>query len=150
MPTLLIPSIRSRCSLAVLFVSTFALFGCSGGGGGPKDVVKGKVTLNGQPVSGQVVFIGPDKKEITALITLSGEYSIPSPPKGEYVILVKGMGVTPPTGSKGGDKMKNDPTKDVSSPAGGQAPPEKYSQPNNGLKFTVTGGEQTNNIELTP
>jgi hypothetical protein len=111
--------------------------------------VKGKVTLNGQPVSGDVIFISTaaDKKELKTTIALNGDYSIPNPAKGEYQVLVKGMGMGT---AIGGDKNKMSDPSGGSGSLKGQEPPAKYAKPDNGLpKVNVTGGEQTHNIELS-
>jgi hypothetical protein len=152
MPVDFIPHVRQRIRLpillAIFFSSTLALVGCGGGGtdggrGGAKDEVKGKVTLNGQPVFGTVTFIGADKKELYSPISVNGEYIITNPPKGEGQFLVKGMGADIPKGNeaKGDPKVKMDK---------GNEPPAKYALPNNGLKVTITGGKQEYNLELTP
>jgi hypothetical protein len=117
--------------------------GCSGGGGsGPTNIVKGKVTLGGQPVTGDLIFIDSSKKEYKTTTALNGDYSLPNLPKGDYVIIVKGMGVTvkQPAGTK---ELTPD------GPKGGVEPPAKYAKPDNGLKLTVTGGDQVFPIELT-
>jgi hypothetical protein len=121
--------------------------GCSGkegGSSGSSDVITGKVTMNGQIVAGQVVFIGSDKKEIMSMIgPMDGSYQIPNPPKGEGQFLIKGMSgpsMAPPP--SGGGKMPEMPS------TGGVAPPAKYEKPTSELKFNVTGGKQTFDITL--
>lgn len=138
-------------SLSVLVWSA----GCSKGA---KDVVTGKVTLAGQKVNGAVTFIGPDKKQVTGGI-VNGVYTIENPPKGDNIVLVKGHGdampgaaknlggaVADPTPDKsGGDMMKDNRVK---SDLGVPPPPKYASEATSGLKFTVTGGKQTNDITL--
>src|ERR1700722_6428234 len=88
-------SIRLSILFTIFFSSFLASVGCSGGNKGnegPKEALKGKVTLNGQTVSGMVTFVGSDKKEITAPIAGNGEYIIANPAKGEGYFLVKAMG----------------------------------------------------------
>jgi hypothetical protein len=169
---------RSFCCALPLVLVVCALAGCGSKSDGPKDSVYGKVTLNGQPVTGQVVFVGPDKKEVTSPITPEGEYRIVDPPKGEVVILVRSVGAAPagpspvgpgalPTpGVKGpgplvsGGKPPPGPTPppkggkppDMPSgmPTAGATPPAKYATAAGGLKLTVTGGDQKYDIELKP
>jgi hypothetical protein len=139
-------SIRIPILITLVLSSTLALAGCGGNKGseGPKESLKGKVTLNGQPVSGMVIFVGSDKKEISTAIAANGEYMIPNPPKGEGYFLVKGMGGSgdAPKGDLKGAKL------DVPQ-ASGAAPPAKYSKPNNGLTANFSGGHQEHNLELS-
>jgi len=66
--------------------------GCPGGDGA-KNSVSGKVTLNGKPVAGTVVFIGADNSEVgTSPIGPEGNYTIVNPTPGPVKILVKGKG----------------------------------------------------------
>ena len=143
-------------SILLFSSSLLALTGCGGGGvsEGPANSIKGKVTLNNQPVGGTVVFIGSDKKELSSPISKDGEYVIPNPPKGEGQFLVKSgvMAGTIPADKKGvkDSPKEKDPTKEVAS-LGGVEPPAKYALPNNGIpKFDYTGGRMTYNIELQP
>jgi hypothetical protein len=123
--------------------------GCSGKEGGSpsaNDVITGKVTMNGQIVAGQLVFIGSDKKEIMSMIgPMDGSYQINNPPKGEGVFIIKGStgpSLAPPPG---GAKMPEMPS------TGGVAPPAKYEKAaTSDLKFNVTGGKQTYDINLNP
>jgi hypothetical protein len=126
--------------LVLLLAVTAGLGGC-----GPpnkvNDSVTGKVTLKGQPVAGEVIFVGSDRKEVGSPIGADGSYQIYNPPKGEVQILVKGFpgaAVEPP---------KDAPPRPG---AGGAAPPARYARPNNGLTMTVTGGKQTHDVPLTP
>lgn len=112
--------------------------------------------MDGKPVSGTVVFVGSNKSEIVAPITLNGEYTIPNPPKGEGYFLVKSMlagSPPPPAGDKKGKatpEMKDDPTKNATAP-GGDPPPAKYAKPDNGLpKVNYTSGELVQDLTLTP
>src|SRR5262245_43896 len=122
--------------------------GCASKGKGG-DVVSGKVTVNGQPVQGEVVFLGEGGKQARTLTNAEGGYVIENPPKGELTILVRAVSIgAPPPPPKdvaraGMDTMAVSP--------GTVSPPRKYAQPNNGLpKFTVTGGKQTHDVTLTP
>ena len=130
---------------AFLLLLAGALAGCGGKSDGAKDSVYGKVTLNGQPVTGQVVLIGSDNKEISSLIAADGEYRIVNPPKGEARVLVKGRSGAAPT-TRGVTKGPEMPGMSGRS----AAPPSKYATAAGGLKFTVTGGDQKYDITLTP
>ena len=129
-----------HCMQAVLFAATLCVVGCGDTkkGSGTTDIISGKVTLNGQAVSGQVVFVSTDGKEHLGPIGDGGSYSIPGVPKGPARIVVRAM----PGGSsvKGGG--------DLPGMSKGVAPPAKYAGVNNGLTFDVTGGPQTKDIEL--
>jgi len=122
------------------------LVGASGCGGGPKESanqVSGKVTLNGSPVSGNVIFVGPDGKQgMPALIKGDGNYTAYDPPQGKCKVLVSGMG---------GGTGPATPVKDA--PAlGGQSvnPPPKYADAKtSNLEFEVKPGKNTYNIELS-
>ena len=130
-------------SLALLLVVVLGA-GCAPGGKAPDGAVSGKVTLGGRPVAGQVVFVGGDHKEIAAPITPEGGYQINNPPKGEYQVFVKGL---PAQGPPPGAAKAPGDAPPLRAPTGA-APPAKYAQAGNGLKFTVTGGEQKYDIEL--
>ncbi len=137
--------LRRAFGVAVLTAGAVTLTGCGGvGKGGAADSVSGKVTLDGQPVAGEVFFVGSDKKEVGSPIGPEGNYEISNPPKGDVLIVVKGKpGIPSIPGAKAAPDLPPPPT------ATGVAPPAKYGQPNNGLKFTVTGGKQVYDIVLT-
>ncbi len=124
-------------SLAFLVLS-----GCGESGTSPGDSVSGKVTLGGQPVAGTVVFVWPDRKEMSAPLTVEGKYQILNPAKGEVQILVKAPAtMVVPKGAKALEMPGAVPTV-------GTLPPEKYAKPKNGLAFNITGGQQTYDIVL--
>jgi len=146
-PTL--PALRSVLlrilAPALLLASALFLAGC---GTSSKDSISGTVTMkDGKNVSGTVFFVGGGKEYSGPL--LDGKYQTSNVPKGEYDVLVKGMGgmagptVTPnvpkdvPKTSDGGNKM-------------GVPPPDKYAKPGALPKFTHPGGNQTHNITLDP
>ena len=66
-------------------------------------------------------------------------------PKGQYQIIVRGMPATPVIRSP---QPSGHAAPEV--PKAGVAPPVKYARTGNGLTFSVTGGKQTNDLELTP
>ncbi|HEV3386531.1 MAG TPA: carboxypeptidase-like regulatory domain-containing protein [Gemmata sp.] len=143
-------SLIKQCLAVLMFASPLLSCGCSGGGSsGPTNFVKGKCMMNGQPVSGDVILVSADKKEYKTTVALNGDFSIPNPPKGEYTVLVKGMGmgIVP-----GGDKnKKGDPSGTGAGTLKGVEPPAKYAKADNGLpKIEYKGGEFKYDIELTP
>jgi len=137
--------------LSLLVLSAAIVFAAGCGKAGPKNTVSGKVTLNGSPVMGDVVFVGGGKEAKGPI--LNGEYTINDPPIGEVDVLVKGLegaagapagGLKPPPGSKGDGLLDG-------AGAGSAVPaPAKYSQPGSLPKFTVKGGKQTHDIDLKP
>jgi hypothetical protein len=153
------PSVKAfgLTGLTLLFLSTL-LAGCSGSG--KSNTVQGKVTLDGQPVSGVVTFIGPSKKkeaEKSSPINLAdGMYSISDPELGVNTIIITGglggggpgVGATrQPTGDM--TKMTKDMMKDMT-PQTGVAPPEKYANPaTSGLSLEVKGGKQVHDLPLS-
>ena len=135
---------RLCAPLAVVF-SAVAMIGCSGAGGkeSSKNSLSGTVTYKGQPVVGELVFMGSDRKEIKVPISEEGHYMIDNLPKGELDILVRSI---PKQSPPPGIKVPSDiPV--VHAPAG-VSPPGKYSVPGNGLKVEVTGGLQTKDLPL--
>jgi hypothetical protein len=139
-------SILFRLSLQGLLLAVMVgALGCSKGGSGPKNAVSGKVTLGGKPVAGEVIFVGSGNKEVKALIATDGTYSVTDPAPGDNDVLVKSMLL-------GGTAPPKDMMKDMKAPVGtgGTPAPAKYAQRGNGLKFTVTTGQQKYDIELTP
>jgi len=109
------------------------------------------VTLDGKPVAGEISFVGTSGEAKAPL--LDGNYTVTNPPKGECNIVIQsltmggGPAIKPPPGM---EKAGGGTGTLSGTGAGGVPPPAKYGQPNNGLKFTVTGGKQTYDIQLTP
>jgi len=141
---------RVSCRLLTLVLaSVIVIAGCQRGG--PKTTVKGKVTLDGQPVNGQVVVVGADGKQVPGGI-VGGMYTIPDPPTGEVTFMIRGMGSlggAPPMKSdapKLKDKASN-PSLDSGPPSMGVEPPAKYAKKEGGIKQTITAGK-TNEIDL--
>lgn len=144
--------LRSGLGLGLIAFAVFILTAIPGCGDGKKavtDTVTGKVTLGADIVSGTVVFLGSDKKEISVPIGLDGMYTVPNPPKGQVKIAVKqhvGIPNTalPTTGPapSGVSILKSEGPKTVS-------PPAQYADPEkSGLSYEVKGGKETHNIEL--
>ena len=88
---------RGRALFAAMMVLTLSVPACSSRTG--TDSVSGKVIFQGRPVSGEIIFVSSDNKEIIAFLGPEGNYQIPSAPKGEYKILVKGKAALPGGGT---------------------------------------------------
>jgi len=137
------PSRVSRWLGLVCLLAAIALAGGCGNKAGTGSSVSGKVTLEGQPVAGSVVFVYGAEEKANAPIGVNGAYSIPNPPKGQVKVLVRAIpgstGVSPvgpiPKGS--GPEM---PSMGGTSSAG-VPPPAKYASPEtSGLTYEVKGG----------
>jgi hypothetical protein len=135
-------SVRALPCLVFLLPGILWAVGCSSDNN-PNDFVTGKVTLDGKPVSGFVIFINASGQETRGIIKLDGTYLLPDLPKGQYQVAVKAIEAapTPPDA-----KMKDMPAQTTT----GVSPPARYAAPDNGLTCTVTGGKQTYDIKLTP
>src|SRR4051794_6203038 len=131
---------------ACLLTAALLASGC----GGVRNSVSGKVTFGGRPVAGMVTFVGADGKEATAPINPDGSYTVVNPPAGQVQVVVKNF-----PGMAGGNQPKPNPrlpqlpgSVTTAAPLG-VAPPAKYAAPSPALTFTVTGGRQTYDVELT-
>jgi hypothetical protein len=132
--------------LQVLLLSTLIVgLGC--GTTGPKNTVSGKVTYKGSPVEGSITFVTSAGKEFTGPIT-GGTYFLNDTPPGEVRVSIKGPpkmpGVMP-----GKDKLPDLPAGKGPAVQMGVSPPKKYESPENGLKYTVKGGKETKDFDLT-
>lgn len=83
------------------------LGGCSGGGGPPSGTVTGKVTIDGQPVTGGSIRFHPTatdtkSKPSGGVIGADGSYSVPDAPVGACKVTVD-------TGVAKGAPVKNEP-----------------------------------------
>jgi hypothetical protein len=103
----------------------------------PTGDVSGRVTYNGKNLpSGSVAIYGGNNQVESSLVAPDGKYHIPYAPCGEVRITVQ----TPPVATGRGARM--------SIPS--IAIPKRYSDSlNSPLKYTVSPGEQTYDIELT-
>lgn len=143
-----------RRLVAVLALPLLAwLGGCTDG---PRDLVHGKVTLDGQSVAGEIVFVGAGDKKFKAPI-LDGKYSLAGAPAGTYKVAIEAGpgapggvkdGPAPPGKDlKTGDKMTGMPE---AKGGGGVAPPAKYnSVETSGLTLEVKGGKQEKDWALS-
>ncbi len=144
-------SLRVPYRLLAIALAFAAIVASGCGGKGPKNSVTGKVTLNGRPVKGRLIFIGSDGKERDAGIGAGGEYFLPDPPIGEVTILVKGPEVAsggsaekPPSIPMPTPKEKTKgemPTSSGTSQDDAVNPPAKYGKKDTSpLKKTIKGG----------
>jgi hypothetical protein len=140
------PFLRRGALVSVLGL-VLALLGMQAGCGGVKLApVSGRVTYKGKPVkSGRVMFLSTNGVSGTGEFDGDGRYQLKAA-VGENTVMVESRGLGKPLAK--------------SSPEGGPgyvktAPgrlliPERYFSPmNSGLKFTVQGGENTANFDLT-
>lgn len=127
------------------FLPTLAVLSFSGCGGGGSNSIEGKVTLGGKGVSGEMTWIGSDKKEYRAPVMPDGSYKVLNVPAGEASITIKGMEM--PAGPK---TLPKDSPKIGTPLEQGVAPPAKYNQVGH-LKHTVKGGKEIGvDFTLTP
>jgi hypothetical protein len=148
------------CVLGLLLVVLAAPAGCSSKA---KGVVKGKVTFNNRPVvMGTVAFVADDNRTGSGTISRDGSYTVTDAPVGKVKIVVTvpqrgpmmGRGFSmpkPPKDMKMPAEMQPPDGTDLKDP-GGQVPiPDKYTKAETTpLEYTVTRGEQTHDIPLTP
>lgn len=105
--------------------------------------VSGKVLLGGKPVGGQVIFVGPDGKELPpAPLTADGRYFLDAPPPGKYKIAIRPL-------TEKVDKPKVPVLPKAPKP--GVAPPAKFAKvTTSGLTCDVKEGTQVFDIVLKP
>ena len=144
------------------------LVGCSGAP--PKAVVKGKVSIGGKNLTtGSVIFYAVNNNaSASATINENGEYVMNDAPVGDVKITVsvpkappggieKMMGVAGMKSKAFKDGKSVDPESGKSISIMGSMPtnivpiPDKYANAeSSGLTYTVTRGEQTKDLPLTP
>jgi hypothetical protein len=156
------PSARGLVlSAGVLFLLTLAA-GCSGS----KGTITGKVTYQGQALTGGIVLFVSTAGNGTGRSTIGsdGSYTIENMPAGMAKIAIDTRSAQrPAAGSKGppGNMMPPEGAKvpDAAKKSGvygsrgrsgnAVAIPENYADPEkSGLEYMVTGGAQTHNIDL--
>jgi hypothetical protein len=124
-----------------------------------RGTVKGKVTFGGKNLTaGTVMFHGKNNLTGSATVGTDGNYVMTDAPVGDCKVTVTvpkmpPRGVEHLKGAPVGPKMPGDTTPDTV----GKIPtqivpiPDKYSNvETSGLSFTVSRGEQTYDIPLTP
>jgi hypothetical protein len=116
-----------------------AISGCSSDKGG--GVVKGMVTLDGQPLAtGQILFVAADQNAQSAEATITaGQFEAVVPP-GEKRVEIRAPKVT------GKQKMYDTPDSPTVDTVV-ELLPAKYNV-NSELTMTVAGGEQEKNFDL--
>ncbi len=134
--------------LLVLLLGVAA--GCDKGGSSSANAVSGKVSLGDKPVSGLVVFVYADGKELSAPIGPDGTYTIDNPLPGQVKVSIKAM---PGAMATGAPKVAGTPEMPKDGPAmataTGVPPPAKYqSATTSGLTYEVKAGKQTYDIPL--
>jgi hypothetical protein len=152
--TVRLRSVLVRLVCSILFLAPPLLVTGCGGSTAP---VSGTVTLNGAPLTGggTVTFQGSGGGA-SGVINPDGTYTIPNAPVGEvHVAVVPGRGpaagvtITPPP-----DVSEMKPPQALApawTPPAAVSIPLKYADPNtSGLTYTVTRGEQTIDVTLTP
>jgi hypothetical protein len=119
--------------------------------------VKGRVTLQGKAVAGEVIFTGPDGRKASAKASLDGSFLIQNPPLGMCKItIVQIPGLAPPPPEVAQDKAGTIKDKVGGGIRGAKPlewtiPPAKYANPDNGLKsYEVKPGRHEYDIRLTP
>ncbi len=144
--------IRIQIPLSILVLLFSLMIGCSQPI--PPDMVSGKVTLDGKPVIGEIIFIGADGKQVTSSVgPTGGAYSIGNPPQGEVTIVIRSLaGMTMPAGA-GPPPNAGEASKTMASTGGitSVPAPAKYADPQTSdLRYTVKPGKQEHDIQLTP
>ena len=148
-------------ALGVLLL-VLASAGCNSKASG---VVKGKVTFNSRPViMGTVSFVASNNRTGSGVISRDGTYTVNDAPVGKVKVVVTVPKRNPMMGGRGFSMPK--PPKDMKMPGemappgggtelkdpGMQMPiPDRYTAvETTPLEYTVTRGEQTHDITLTP
>ncbi len=148
-------SSRGRLAYGLLAVvaslATAALSGC----GPSKASITGTVKFSGEPLpSGTITFTSDaGTKPVKGAAITNGKYTITDFPAGPAKVTV--VTTPPPTG--GGAAPPGAPAMPLPTNASAAAPgkyvpiPQRYGSPDkSGLTYTVKGGEQTKDFELTP
>ena len=157
---------RAAASLALFAAVALAGAGC---GDYPRSRVHGKITFNGQPLTGgTVAFLGRDNMTYLADLGPDGTYAVDRVPRGEVRVTVQKPPPRPaprpnPPAGWAGDKAGADPTDDkakasrleaVAAPppkSSGPALPAKYADPGqSGLVFELTEPDQEWSADLKP
>jgi hypothetical protein len=129
--------------LSLLVAALGLMAGC--GGKANKEGISGKVTMGGEPVSGEIIFNFAGK-DFRSPIGTDGSYQIVKPPAGEASVTVKSMLAPAAPNVKGAPETGLGGTAKT-----GVAPPAKYAKPeSSGLKYTYKGGEEKKDFELAP
>lgn len=135
----------------VLLASVLLLSGCGGGGKKKETSASGKVTYNGQIVSGgSIALVAADGKgqPLKMPLNSNGTFTITQPPEGEMKVVietesVKGQTGAPPPGMEKADLSKLNLPKYVKIPS-------SYGDANTTpLRWTIQKGENKKDFELT-
>lgn len=125
----------------VLVVGLTSITGCGSAGAPPTAQVKGKVTLNGEPVAvGSIYFVAPDKGFSTdAALSATGEYTITSnlPPATYKVFITRPRITKPPM-----------PGEAAPPPVDFKVPDKYQTETTSGLTADIVAGENTKDFAL--
>jgi hypothetical protein len=141
----------------VLGLSLVLTSGC--GGGVSRAKVTGQVTYQGAPLpGGSITFHGQDKFVRSAYIDPGGRYLIVGAPAGEIKVAVTApppaaaaapAAAAPAAGKSSGKHASKTGSTPAAPVVAGVALPPKFNDPEqSGLTYTLTGGDQTLDIEL--
>lgn len=151
---------------AALFAAVVSLTGC---GDAPRSQVRGRITLNGQPLTNCVVmFFGQDKQVYRADLRADGTYTVDGVPRGPIRVAIQqeaprpaprpmsGAGVGGKAASaeiakddqKGASRMP-EPEPEPKLKSFGPPLPAKYAQPDtSGLAFELNEPSQEWSVDL--
>jgi len=121
-----------------------------GCGGGLASSIEGKVTLDDKNVTGNVIYVGGDDKELVAPIRPDGTFTVLNPPTGKGMFMVRSVG-----GAGSGPVVMGIKKGTFTQPkigdmvAGGVDPPVKYATPMGAIKYDMPGGHQKFDLKLT-
>ncbi len=139
---------RLRAHFAAAIVVATLLSGCANRDS--VDVVSGKVTFQGKPVSGQIVLVSSDGKEVATILGAEGNFIFVNVPKGEAKVLVRARtAMLGKTDRSGNVRPPPVGAKMLAAASGGAIPPARYAKPNE-LKLVLVGGQQVQDFDLTP
>jgi len=136
----------------VLFLAVWVLSGCGGSSSKTGGTVKGKVTLDGTPVSGGVVAFTSGRSTLKGGIEKDGTYKVANIPPGEAKVAVisSAPAGAPTGGGKAAPIPKTEGMPETGGDSGGTPLPAKYAKPEtSGLSTTVKAGENTYDIPLS-
>ena len=146
------PRFSRTIALGVCLVALALVSGCGSSGKEAKNQVTGKVTLDGKPVNGAIVFVEGGKEYQSPISSTDGTYQINDAPNGNMKVYIKGSAaalggklIEPKAGAGAPEMPKN-----LGGGTGVEAPTKYGSVATSGLSFEVKGGKQQQDFPLTP
>lgn len=139
-------TLRRVASFALVVAAAALSASCTGGGTG---TVKGKITVNGQPLPRGLITFESEvgNRDAFAAAIVDGEYETGPIPAGPCKVTVIHSDFAQPSAPEGNDLIPTRTAKDQP----GLTVPDKYHQADtSGLTFTVKPGENTYDQDLTP